>query len=155
MCYSGGKPSHACTYGSYADIAYQTVGGTGAAAAYWAGILALVVEKQNGERQGLVNPTLYQLFSGENLTKCNSSVVAAGNSCVFYDVTTPVSNGVACAPASSDKNCYVIPGSVGEYETTFGILDGYKAGIGYDQTTGLGSVNITNLVNKWPSSAVK
>jgi len=153
ICYSGGKPSHACTYGSYADTAYQTAGGTRAAAAYWAGILALVEQKQGGERQGLVNPTLYKLFSGENLTKCNTSVVTAGNSCVFYDVSAPVTNGVACVPGSS-KDCYVIPGSIVEDETAVGILDGYTAGVGYDQTTGLGSVNITNLVNRWSSSAV-
>jgi subtilase family serine protease len=152
VCYSGGSPSHACAYGSYADVAHQTYGGTGAAASYWAGILALVVQKQGGERQGLVNPTLYSLFSGENLTNCNTSKVAAGNTCVFYDISAPVTNGVACVPGSS-KDCYVIPGSTGEYETTYGILDGYTAGVGYDQTTGLGSVNITNLVNKWPSSS--
>ena len=152
VCYSGGTPSHACSYGSYTDVAYQTYGGTGVAAAYWAGILALVVQKQGGEYQGLVNPTLYTLFSGENLTNCNTRVVAAGNTCVFYDISAAVTNGVACVPGSS-KDCYVIPGSTGEYETTFGILDGYTAGVGYDQTTGLGSVNITNLVNKWPSSA--
>jgi len=144
ICYTGGKPSHACTYDTYAEVAYQTFGGTSAATAYWAGILALVVQKQGGERQGLVNPTLYQLFSGENLTKCNASVVAAGNSCVFYDVSAAVTNGVACV-AGSSAQCHS-----GDYKTV-GILDGYTAGVGYDQTTGVGSVNITNLVNRWPS----
>jgi len=135
ICYSGGRPSHACTYDTYAEVAYQTVGGTGAAAAYWGGILALVVQKEGGKRQGLVNPTLYALFNEENLTKCNTSVVAPDNACVFYDVSAPVTNGMAYLEADG----------------THGILDGYTAGVGYDQTTGLGSVNITNLVNKWPS----
>jgi subtilase family serine protease len=144
-CYSGGKPSHVCAYETYADVAYQTSAGTTASAAYWAGILALVVQKQGGERQGLVNPTLYNLFNEENLAKCNTSVVAAGNSCVFYDVSAPVTNGVACLPGSTAE-CHVSDGI-----KSVGILEGYTAGVGYDQTTGIGSVNITNLVNKWPS----
>ncbi len=149
VCYS--TASHPCTYGSYADVAYQTSGGTIAAAAYWAGILALVEQKQGGERLGLANPTLYSLWAGENLGSCNSDLVAAGNSCVFYDVAYPVTNGQTCVPNSS-ADCYVIPSTV-KPETVFGILNGYTSGVGYDQATGLGSVNITNLVNSWPSSA--
>jgi len=33
---------------------------------------------------------------------------------------------------------------------TIGILTGYSAGVGYDQTTGLGSVNAQQLVKNWP-----
>ena len=34
-----------------------------------------------------------------------------------------------------------------------GILTGFKAGAGYDQATGLGSLNVANAVNSWPSIA--
>jgi hypothetical protein len=152
ICYDSAE--YPCTYGSFSEyIGYQTYGGTGGAAAYWAGIVALIVQKQDGERQGLINPTLYNLFSGENLGKCNTNVVAAGNSCVFYDISTPVTNGQACV-AGSSADCYVIPNSKVEFETVYGILDAYTAGVGYDQATGLGSVNITNLVNNWSTAAL-
>jgi hypothetical protein len=44
------------------------------------------------------------------------------------------------------------PGSAG-----IGILTGYNSTAGYDLTTGLGSVNAANLVNKWSTvtSALK
>ncbi len=51
------------------------------------------------------------------------------------DVSAPITNGMAYLEA----------------DDTHGILGVYTAGVGYDQTTGVGSVNITNLVNKWPS----
>ena len=35
-----------------------------------------------------------------------------------------------------------------------GILAGYSAGAGYDQATGLGSLNVANVVNAWPASTV-
>jgi hypothetical protein len=34
-----------------------------------------------------------------------------------------------------------------------GILTGFSAGTGYDQATGLGSLNVANAVNNWPSIA--
>jgi hypothetical protein len=33
---------------------------------------------------------------------------------------------------------------------TVGVLSGYNAGTGYDLATGLGTVNVDNLVNQWP-----
>ncbi|HXX45758.1 MAG TPA: S53 family peptidase [Candidatus Acidoferrales bacterium] len=33
---------------------------------------------------------------------------------------------------------------------TVGVLSGYSAGTGYDEATGLGSVNVQKLVNQWP-----
>ncbi len=70
------------------------------------------------------------------------------SSCVFYDVT--VGNNVV--PCFGTNNCY------DPSPTEFGILatsniyaiEAYPAATGWDFATGLGSINVTNLVNNWP-----
>ena len=37
----------------------------------------------------------------------------------------------------------------------YGVLTGYSTGTGYDLATGLGSVNVANLVNQWSTYAGK
>jgi subtilase family serine protease len=143
FCYSGGGT--ACVYTNDIDITLQANGGTSAAAPYWAGIMAMVVQKQGGARQGLANQTLYKLANKETLSSCNSNKVTNGNTCTFYDITYG-SNAQVCY--TGDLNCVTkTSGDRG------GILDGYNTTTGYDLATGLGSVNITNLVNNWSSSA--
>ena len=88
------------------------VGGTSLSAPSFAGMLALVEQANSSKRLGNINPALYAL--------------AATNSGVFNDITTG-SNQVPCLPG--------IPGCVNA-------MVGYTAGVGYDQVTGLGSVNI-------------
>ena len=116
-----------------------------------------------GERQGTLNPALYALAKAQfaaagTATDCYSNGQTANSgvttglpipSCIFHDVTTS-NNDEPCKLGSLD--CYVNPGA------TYGVLSttgsaslsvGYPAGIGYDNTTGLGSVNIYNLITKW------
>ena len=61
ICYSGG--GHACSYNAAGTIVYQRNGGTSAASPYSAGVMALVLQKMGGARQGLANPTFYKLAS--------------------------------------------------------------------------------------------
>ena len=89
-------------------------------------------------RQGLANYLLYKLASNENATlaSCNGSLTnqLPANTCTFNDVT--VGNNA-------------VPGELG-----YGLSTAqYQAGKGYDMASGLGSVNITNLVNAWSSAA--
>jgi subtilase family serine protease len=98
------------------------VGGTSAGSPSFAGIVALLNQKVGGGGQGNVNPTLYAL--------------ATSSPSAFHDVTTG-NNIVPCTAGS--KNC--INGSLG-----------YSAGPGYDQVTGLGSVDAFNLASDWQSS---
>ena len=133
-------------------------GGTSSSAQNFAGIMAMVVQKV-GSRQGLANPTLYKLASNQygnsaNSQACNTSFsIAAGNSCVFYDVTSGT-NEVPCLYGT--MNCYLT-----NPLDTYGLLStsstslvpAYSAGPGYDLATGLGSVNVTNLVNRWSAVA--
>jgi hypothetical protein len=112
-----------------------------------AGIMALVQQKQNGVAQGLANPYFYKLFNKQVAagTSCNSSTVTNGNACTFYDVTYG-NNAQPCTTGSI--NC--VTNTSGD---AYGIVSGYTTTTGYDQATGLGSVNATNLVNNWASVA--
>ena len=79
---------------------------------------------------------LYRLAAKETLAQCNGSKTTAlpASTCIFNDVT--VGN-------------IAVPGEVG-----FGSASAkYQSTVGYDLATGLGSVNVANLVNKWSSVA--
>jgi len=113
------------------------IGGTSASAPSFAGIMALVDQQMAnlnpgaGPRQGQANYVLYRLAAGQAAypSQCNGSSTStpSTSTCIFNDVT--VGNNV-------------VPGEVG---------NDYQATTGYDQTTGLGSVNVANLVAQWNS----
>jgi hypothetical protein len=71
--------------------------------------------------------------------------VKAGNSCIFYDTTT----------GTNAMNCKTgVGGCVTNVPSDqAGILKGYTTTAGYDLATGLGTVNVANLVTAWPSSS--
>ena len=104
-------------------------GGTSASAPAFAGVLALV-RQSTGERQGQANYALYNL--------------ARTVPTVFRDVATG-NISVSCTPGTA--NCS---------KNTKGadLLSGYNAGVGYDLTTGLGSVDISALVANWASAGL-
>ena len=106
------------------------VSGTSAAAPSFAGIMALVDQKM-GARQGQANYVLYRL-AASNPGTCNgsSTTTLPTSNCIFNDTT--VGNNA-------------VPGESG-YNTTAGK---YQSGKGYDLATGLGSMNVANLVSKW------
>ena len=105
----------------------SVVGGTSAAAPTFAGIVALINQHVNSTPpgQGNINPILYSM--------------AATTPSAFHDITVG-NNIVPCT--SGTPNC---PASA-----PFQI--GFSAGPGYDQATGLGSVDAYNLVTNWNSS---
>jgi hypothetical protein len=105
------------------------IGGTSASAPAFAGILALV-NQSTGERQGQANYVLYNLAH------------TAGG--VFHDVTTG-NNSVPCQAGTA--NCSL--NSAGFY-----YLTGYNAGIGYDLASGLGSVDVSRLIENWASKGL-
>jgi subtilase family serine protease len=116
---------------------FVEVGGTSVSAQVMAGIMALV-EQKTGSAQGNANPTFYALAAQQPTSSCSASTPAS--SCVFNDVTQGT-NAMPCA--SGSPNC-TVTGS-----NAIGVLTGYNAGTGYDLVTGLGSINIGNLVNAW------
>jgi uncharacterized protein (TIGR03437 family) len=132
-------------------------GGTSYSAPAFAGVMALINQK-TGSRQGLANPRLYQLAATQYGSSTNpatskacdaSYTIATGNACVFYDVTTGTID-VPCLKLS--LNCYVANTSdlYGLLSTSnTALVPAYSAVTGYDLATGLGSVNVANLVTQW------
>jgi len=116
-----------CTPNRRGRISFQGYGGTSAATPSFAGIMALVVQATRS-RQGQADNVLYPLAASETLSQCNASNTAA--SCIFNDVTA----GNNAVPGESGYGTAGAP---------------YQAGTGYDLATGLGSVNVANLLNHW------
>ncbi len=155
-----------CTFSNPVDVFFSSAGGTSFSSPSFAGIQALV-NQQTGKKWGNPNPVLYALGATEygstadpnqlNLTACNSTNGnTVDSSCVFYDVTAG-DNDVVCAPLKKHKinNCFIPPGdAVGVLSTSNTAADvAYPTSSGWDFATGLGSVNITNLVTGWSAAA--
>jgi hypothetical protein len=120
-----------CVPNAQGQFSFAGVSGTSASAPAFAGIMALVGQK-TFVRLGQPNYVLYRLAAAENLSQCNASNTTSlpTSTCVFNDVT--VGNNA-------------VPG-----ESGFGTSSAkYQSGKGYDLATGLGSVNVTNLINQW------
>ena len=134
---------------------FTLVGGTSAATPPFGAIVALVNQAAGG-RQGNINYGLYFLASNDtNYTsgKCNSSLgstPAAG--CVFNDVTKG-NIGVACLQGSTSlvdgKTTWCSGSNPTNGVTVFNGSVAFGAGPEYDAATGLGSINVTNLLTKW------
>lgn len=151
----GGAP---CNYSVPLDVFDNSAGGTSFTAPMFAGIQALIDQKAGGP-QGNAAPILYDLAKSEygtatapnaaNVTACNSNKGSeTASTCIFHDVTRG-SNDVPCY---GTVDCYV------PNKEEYGVLstsdsslaEAYAAHSGWDFTTGLGTVNVTNLVNRWP-----
>ena len=114
------------------------IGGTSASAPAFAGIMAMV-NQATGSRQGNANYVFYAL-AAQPQASCDSTGTL-GNACIFYDVT----QGTIAMPCTTGTpNC--VTNTSGDQN---GVQSGYAATTGYDRATGLGSVNIANLVNNW------
>jgi subtilase family serine protease len=121
---------------SGAPSGWAGAGGTSFASPIWAGIQALVNQKK-GAKQGNPNPRLYALayaqYSGTN----------AG---VFHDVTL----GDMDVNCSGTHNCYKPSGTYGVLSTSNSSYSkAYGTGTGWDFATGIGTVNVLNLLNAW------
>jgi subtilase family serine protease len=115
---------------------FEGVGGTSVSTQIMGAIFSLLVQKTGGNL-GTPSPTLYSLAAQQNAATCNSS--APASSCIFNDVTV----GTISSPCvKGSPNC-----NVATQGDANGILTGFDAGVGYDLATGLGSVNVCNLVN--------
>ncbi len=150
----------ACNYTNTNDILGSAAGGTSFAAPALAGIQALVNQK-TGSKQGNPNVTYYQLaateYGASGNTSCYSNAgtaaapVLPASTCIFRDVTY----GDIDVPCTGTTNCYGY--SKSGSKTVYGVLStsstaltpAYAATKGWDYATGLGTVNVSNLVNQW------
>ncbi|MGA7523738.1 MAG: protease pro-enzyme activation domain-containing protein [Acidobacteriaceae bacterium] len=100
-------------------------GGTSFATPIFAGLLAIINQKENASGLGLVNSTLYTLAA-------NATTYASA----FHDTT---SGSNKCTAGTT----YCSTAGAGSYAAT----------TGYDEASGLGSVNFENLLNAWPAGS--
>ena len=103
---------------------FTIAGGTSFAAPIFAGMLAIINQSQNSTGQGLINPTLYTLAS-----------TPATYSSAFHDTTVA---GNQCLAGTA-------------YCSTTGASE-YAATTGYDEASGLGSIDLYKLLTAWPKS---
>ena len=127
---ANGAITPSCTTGFRSGPApggFTVVGGTSVAAPTFAAILTLINQQLGTSGLGNVNPDLYQF--------------AASNSSPFHDVITG-NNIVPCTPT--------VPAVAGcpAGTTQFG----FSAGPGYDQVTGLGSVDTGKLATAFAAT---
>ncbi|MEP7096508.1 MAG: S53 family peptidase [Dokdonella sp.] len=106
-------------------------GGTSASAPSMAGIAALLNQK-TGSAQANLNPRLYALAANP------------GNG-VFHDVTVASSGVSSCVVATPSLCNNSTPGP----NDLTGGLSGYAVASGYDLATGLGSIDVANLLAQW------
>lgn len=142
---------------------WSGAGGTSFASPIMSAIQALVNQK-TGSRQGNPDPVSYQLAATEygsaGSSDCNSSNgnIVASN-CIFYDVTEGDMD-VNCSYFDSSHlySCYnpggtLANGLMGVLSTSNSTYQpAYGTTTGWDFATGIGTVNVANLVNNWPSS---
>jgi trimeric autotransporter adhesin len=115
-----------CAPDSSGNFYLSGFGGTSASAPAFAGMLALI-QQSAGHRLGQANVALYKLFQAAPTA--------------FHDVTTG-NISVFCtggSPANCGSNSF---------------LTGYDAKTGYDVASGLGSVDLTTLINNWSKAAL-
>jgi hypothetical protein len=105
------------------------IGGTSASSPAFAGVMALVNQQQQA-RQGNANFVLYKL--------------AQHSPASFHDVTA----GTITVPCEKNSpNC-----TVSHTGDQFGILNGYNTAAGYDLATGIGSVDVNQLLQNWSTA---
>jgi hypothetical protein len=124
---------------STTEPAGQEIGGTSVASPAMAGVMALINQKA-GSAQGNPNSELYILAGQQTYSSCSAeTVVATSGSCYFNDIDTGT-NAMPCA--SGSPAC-----TVSTSGDPVGVLSGFSGATGYDEASGLGSLNVTNVVN--------
>jgi hypothetical protein len=151
VCQADAVPTPSDSCAATGSFEFAGAGGTSASSPAFAAIMALV-NQQTGQRQGNANYVLYKL-AAQSGASCDSSNTPANgqlttNTCTFYDTTT---GNISVACQGGSLNC--------SNTTTgkFGVLvdpanptvPAWTTTAGFDKATGLGSVNVSNLLSKW------
>jgi len=135
-----------------APINWSGAGGTSFASPIMAGIQALVNENEN-DLQGNPNPVYYELAASEYGSKGNAKCISAlgksvASSCTFYDVDF----GDMVVNCTGTVDCYLPSGTYGSLSISGTSYKGaYTSGLGWDFATGIGTLNVYNLLANWPA----
>jgi subtilase family serine protease len=119
-----------CITGSNGTFSFEGVCGTSASAPSMAGITALLNQKL-GTAQGSINQALY--------------ATAAASPAVLHDITV-ASSGVTDCDINTPSMCN---NSIPSPTTLTGGQAGYLVGNGYDEVTGLGSLDVSAFFSKY------
>ena len=145
----------ACTYSATSENIYQEVGGTSVSSPAMAGVMALINQK-TGVAQGSPNSELYALAAQQTYSSCSAESVTAGSSCYFNDIDE-YTNDQPCDYMQLSPNCVAsesyegVTDEIGLLSSGSATEGGYNATRGFDMATGLGSLNVANVVNGWTS----
>jgi trimeric autotransporter adhesin len=131
---SGTTVTENCSEQSDGNSYFAAFGGTSTAAPTFAGMLALIQQK-TGSRLGQAAQELYDLINGSHASR------------IFHDITVG-NNSVPCDSTSSYQGGACVTDSAGYY-----YLTGYNTNTGYDLATGLGSVDVDQLLTYWGSAS--
>jgi subtilase family serine protease len=121
---------------------YLTIyGGTSFGGPIFAGMLAIINQSLSSTGQGNINSTLYSIASSSTATYASvfHDITSGTNACYDSNETEP---GYPAPPAPMPGIC-----GVGVAVTEF------SAGTGYDMASGLGTVDLYNLLTAWPKPA--
>jgi subtilase family serine protease len=129
-CFAAGGGSCVSQSGSFSFLYFF---GTSASAPDMAGIAALL-DQEIGGPQGNLNPGLYSL--------------AASTPKAFHDVTVATSGITSCSVSTPSMCNNSIPGPTG----LTGGQAGYTVNAGYDEVTGLGSLDVESFINAYWST---
>jgi hypothetical protein len=129
-CFAAGGGS--CVVAANGSFQFEAFYGTSAAAPSMAGITALLGGKFGGP-QGNLNPSIYQM--------------AASNPNAFHDVTVG-SSGVSNCSVGTPSMCN---NSVPNSSSGSSAQPGYLITAGYDEVTGLGSLDASNFIFNFPA----
>jgi subtilase family serine protease len=132
-CYAAAGNS--CVAGSNGSYTFEYFSGTSAAAPSMAGITALLNQRL-GAAQGNLNPQIYQL--------------AARAPAAFHDVTVATSGVTACDIGTPSMCNNSIPSATG----LTGGKPGYLVTTGYDEVTGLGSLDVQAFIDNFVPASV-
>jgi subtilase family serine protease len=172
-----------CTYSNTSENTAEEAGGTSFASPAMAGVMALINEKA-GSPQGLPNAELYQLAYDQDYADC-SAEGPPQSGCYFHGIdqgtnSMPCDLGASIGGAVyedgnweqgevyegiNSPNCTALNegDTVGTLTSTSVVSSGNSAGVaynagepaGYNMATGLGSLNVANVVdapNTWISA---
>lgn len=107
------------------NMRLTVAGGTSFAAPIFAGMLAILNQNLKSTGQGVINSTLYTLAANSTTYgKAFHDIIDGGNQCLVPGTTVCSTTGASEYPATT----------------------------GYDEATGLGSIDFFNLLSAWPGS---
>jgi subtilase family serine protease len=152
ICYSNIHNAGVACSGD--PMGWAGAGGTSFAAPILAGIQALV-NQATGSAQGNPNYVYYQLAAQKGAMCDSSAGDQPASACIFHNIT----QGDIAVNCGGEQNCYgasapsgrrgplpdgALSQSADSYSPAFGTA------VGWNFATGLGSLNVANLVNGWP-----